>query len=322
MLLSLALPAVAAALLSLDRRAFMQSMLGRPLTTGVIVGAAISEPLAGLSLGLWTELLWLWRLTSGGYHTPNTPLALSAVLLALFGEGAPGPPDFWARAVLGFAMVPALAQLLILPDALLRKVAARRSRRLRELLARAEAQAEAEARAMAAQDAQAAKDGQAGPPEGAGPASPASASGALAPAPGSPTPGAPAPAARPVRHGPHGPIPDLPLPAPVAARLWETAGRAFRREALLGLPETFIASLACLALAVPALRLATGLLAAWAPPSFWAPLAAFAPYAPAAGLLAIASSLSRQSLPPYLLGALCALAALAAMRALGAAPLP
>jgi hypothetical protein len=134
MLGQLALPVLAAAALSLDRRAFMQCMLGRPLTTGAIVGAALGEPAAGLSLGLWTELLWLWRLTSGGYHTPDTPLALSAVLIALFGAGGAGPDSPQARAVLGFALVPALAHLLMRLDAALRRVAGRRSARLRERL--------------------------------------------------------------------------------------------------------------------------------------------------------------------------------------------
>jgi hypothetical protein len=247
---SLAAGLAVAALLSLDRRAFMQTMLGRPLVTGALVGAALSEPAAGLTLGLWTELLWLWRLNSGGYYTPNTPLALSAVLIALLAEGAPGPADPRARLVLGFALIPILAHLLIHLDSLLRRRAGERSRRLRERLLSLEA----------------------GGPEG-------------------------------------------------VEEARRAAPASFRREALLGIPETLLASVAFLAAAVPCVMGLAALLAALLPSHFWKPVAAFAPYAPAAGLLGIASSLSRPSLPPYLLGALAALLALALLRSAGIWPL-
>ncbi|MDR1081207.1 MAG: PTS sugar transporter subunit IIC [Deltaproteobacteria bacterium] len=250
MLASLAIPLLAAAALSLDRRAFMQTMLGRPLVTGAVVGACLSEPAAGLALGLWTELLWLWRLTSGGYYTPNTPLALSAVLIALFGAGAPGPADWQARAVMGFAMVPCLAHALIRVDVLLRRTAGERSRRLRETFIGLEAEEGGLDRARA-----------------------------LAP-------------------------------------------RAFRRAALAGVPETFLASVAALAVMIPLVRLAATAAVAGAPDAFWAPVAAFAPYAPAAGLLGIASSLSRHYMAPYLLGALAAILGLVLYRALGGGALP
>ncbi|MDR1314678.1 MAG: PTS sugar transporter subunit IIC [Deltaproteobacteria bacterium] len=263
MLAALAMPLLAAAFLSLDRRAFMQTMLGRPLVTGALVGLCVSEPLAGLSLGLWTELLWLWKLTSGGYYTPNTPLALSAVIIALFGAGAPGPADWQARAVLGFAMVPCLAHGLIRVDVALRRLAGARSERLRRLMARMEA----------------GHDGQ-GCELGDGP--------------------------------------DW-MGLENARSL---APKAFRRAALAGVPETFLASVAALAVMIPLARLAATALAAGLPDAFWGPVAAFAPYAPAAGLLGIASSLSRPYLAPYVLGALCTLLALAVSRALGGVALP
>ncbi|MDR1036193.1 MAG: hypothetical protein LBT40_06385 [Deltaproteobacteria bacterium] len=244
MLASLAIPLLAAAALSLDRRAFMQTMLGRPLVTGAAVGILLDAPAAGISLGLWTELLWLWKLTSGGYYTPNTPLALSAVLIALFGAGAPGPADWQARAVLGFALVPCLACALIRADVLLRRVAGDRSRRLRLLF----------------RDIEAGEGGR----EAAGAAAP----------------------------------------------------RAFRNAALAGIAESFLASVVALAVMIPLVRLAATVLAAGTPDSFWGPVAAFAPYAPAAGLLGIASSLSRPYLAPYLLGALAAALGLALYRAL------
>ncbi|MDR1039722.1 MAG: hypothetical protein LBR80_06045 [Deltaproteobacteria bacterium] len=279
MLIELAIPFAAAVLLSLDRRAFMQTMLGRPLVVGTVVGWTLSEPLAGLSLGLWTELLWLWRLTSGGYYTPNTPLALSAVLIALFGAGAPGPADWQAKAVMGLAMIPCLAQLLIRADVLLRRVAGRRSSRLRGLFAGLESRRGCEAPAE-------------GGPEGAGDRAGPGDSGASAALGDSGGQGG-------------------------RAAAHDLAPRAFRRAALAGLAETLAASAMALALMIPAVRLFATVLVAGTPDSFWVPVAAFAPYAPAAGLLGIAASLSPPYLSPYILGALCALLALSLFRLLG-----
>jgi mannose/fructose/N-acetylgalactosamine-specific phosphotransferase system component IIC len=73
---------VLAALLNLERRAFAQSMLSRPLVTGTIIGLALGNLEQGLLLGLWSELLWLWQLPVGGDYTPNCGIAVSVGLIS------------------------------------------------------------------------------------------------------------------------------------------------------------------------------------------------------------------------------------------------
>jgi mannose/fructose/N-acetylgalactosamine-specific phosphotransferase system component IIC len=108
-----------AAALNLDRRAFAQSGLGRPLVTGLIIGWLLGDLRLGLTLGLWTELLWLWRLTVGGDFTPNGALALSAVLVAIsLSYGYNLVKDTLPLDVLAFALIPVLAHLLIIQDKL------------------------------------------------------------------------------------------------------------------------------------------------------------------------------------------------------------
>jgi hypothetical protein len=98
---------------------------------------------------------------------------------------------------------------------------------------------------------------------------------------------------------------------------FKAAPGAFRRAALAGLLETFLASAIAIAAMVPLVRFLAASLTSLMPPAFWGPFSAFPPYAPAVGLLGIAASLSRVYLAPYLLGAACAILALAAWRAFG-----
>jgi mannose/fructose/N-acetylgalactosamine-specific phosphotransferase system component IIC len=133
-------PFLAAALLNLDRRAFLHSMLGRPLCAGALMGALCGLPAQGLALGLWSEFLWFWSVPVGGSHTPNPGLAVSAAVLTLRSVGllgglapdavasrllAPGAPspEAWAATVLAFALLPATARFFILPDKLNRSLA-------------------------------------------------------------------------------------------------------------------------------------------------------------------------------------------------------
>ncbi|MDR2350286.1 MAG: PTS sugar transporter subunit IIC, partial [Deltaproteobacteria bacterium] len=125
--LSAGLAILVAALLNLDRRAFAQTGLNRPLVAGVIVGFATGDPRTGLALGIWTELLWLWRLTVGGELTPNGCAALSSVLIALnlarvlapdLSRGLPLSP-------LAFFLVPVIAHLAVLPETRARKYSSR-----------------------------------------------------------------------------------------------------------------------------------------------------------------------------------------------------
>ncbi|MDR2200376.1 MAG: PTS sugar transporter subunit IIC [Deltaproteobacteria bacterium] len=134
-------PLLAGALLNLDRRAFLQSMCGRPLMTGAVVGSLAGLPAQGLALGLWSELLWFWTVPVGGSHTPNPGLAVSAGIIALeiFLVFHPRPPEPSSLVSLVFVLVPAAAWLLILQDRLNRRLAGRIVGSLRESILRGEA---------------------------------------------------------------------------------------------------------------------------------------------------------------------------------------
>ena len=73
-----------AVLLGLDRTAFLQSMVSRPLVAAPLTGWLLGIPLAGLQVGMLLELLWLGRLPVGTVVPPDdTQVAIGATLLAL-----------------------------------------------------------------------------------------------------------------------------------------------------------------------------------------------------------------------------------------------
>jgi mannose/fructose/N-acetylgalactosamine-specific phosphotransferase system component IIC len=137
-----------ASLLNLDRRSFGHTMLSRPLGTGVLVGLALGRPEAGLTLGLWTELLWLARAPLGGFIVPNGGLAVSAALLGwslAFGPaidsatvGPDLPAESLARASLAlvFAFIPPMAHLATLLETVARNGATKMVATLEDDLAR------------------------------------------------------------------------------------------------------------------------------------------------------------------------------------------
>lgn len=73
-----------AVLLGLDRVAFLQCMVSRPLVAAPLTGWLLGIPLAGLEIGILLELLWLGRLPVGAVIPPDdTQVAIGATLLAL-----------------------------------------------------------------------------------------------------------------------------------------------------------------------------------------------------------------------------------------------
>jgi PTS system mannose-specific IIC component len=73
-----------AVFLGLDRTAFLQSMVSRPLVAGPLTGWLLGIPLAGLEVGMLLELLWLARLPVGTVIPPDdTQVAIGATTLAL-----------------------------------------------------------------------------------------------------------------------------------------------------------------------------------------------------------------------------------------------
>ena len=122
----------AAALLNLDRQACGQMGLSRPLVSTSIVGFLAGLPMEGLSLGLWTEMIWLNRSPLGGHILPNGGLAASAALLGLAAcvqaqEGAPmmsEPMILAAMLVMALILTPPLARLMTLIEVTSRRRAA------------------------------------------------------------------------------------------------------------------------------------------------------------------------------------------------------
>jgi PTS system mannose-specific IIC component len=75
---------VLAVLLGLDRTAFLQSMVSRPLVAAPLTGWLLGIPQAGLEVGMLLELLWLGRLPVGTVIPPDdTQVAIGATLLVL-----------------------------------------------------------------------------------------------------------------------------------------------------------------------------------------------------------------------------------------------
>lgn len=78
-----ALLALLAGILSVDRIAFLQSMLSRPLPAAALAGILVGHPQAGLFCGIFLETVWLTRHPVGGSIPPDETLtALAAVAAA------------------------------------------------------------------------------------------------------------------------------------------------------------------------------------------------------------------------------------------------
>jgi mannose/fructose/N-acetylgalactosamine-specific phosphotransferase system component IIC len=152
-----------AALLNLDRQAFGQLALSRPLVVGGLVGLALGQAPAGLALGLWTELLWLARPPLGGTIPPNGGLAVSAALLG-FTIVLEGPPELLAPLalppeteapphpadplapgawtalwVLAFATIPPMARIMTGIETIARRRSVTRAKALKEAIIDGEA---------------------------------------------------------------------------------------------------------------------------------------------------------------------------------------
>jgi PTS system mannose-specific IIC component len=87
------------AVLGLDRVAFMQSLVSRPLFVSLIVGWLAGDVETGVACGLLLELIWLAKLPVGGSVPPDdTTAAVVAVASALL---APQQWSVAASAALG-----------------------------------------------------------------------------------------------------------------------------------------------------------------------------------------------------------------------------
>ena len=83
----IALAGAVSVLAGLDRVAFGQFMLGRPIVVAPVAGMVFGRPMVGLEIGLMLELLWLGRLPVGAAIPPDdTQVAAGATIMALLME--------------------------------------------------------------------------------------------------------------------------------------------------------------------------------------------------------------------------------------------
>lgn len=93
-------------LLALERRAFLQAMLSRPLVAATLTGALVDDVTSGLFVGMVLELFFLGSASLGAAVPHNDTLAATgtaagaAALSAGYGESTPA---IWALALLVFA---------------------------------------------------------------------------------------------------------------------------------------------------------------------------------------------------------------------------
>ncbi|MDR3203554.1 MAG: PTS sugar transporter subunit IIC [Deltaproteobacteria bacterium] len=125
-------------IINFDRQACAQTMISRPLPTGLLVGLAAGLPQEGLTLGLWAELIFLSRSPLGGALLPNGSLAVSSslcslALLNVMGFKAP-PSSGDGLLVLAFAALPPLSHLAAVLDALNRGKAVKKIDRIKNSL--------------------------------------------------------------------------------------------------------------------------------------------------------------------------------------------
>ena len=91
-------------LMALERRAFLQAMVSRPLVAGAGVGFLLDDVVTGLSIGLVFELLHLGGASLGGAHAHHEtlPAIAAAAMGASMGDaaGSEGTPAMWSVAIL------------------------------------------------------------------------------------------------------------------------------------------------------------------------------------------------------------------------------
>jgi len=88
------LAAIIAVICGLDRLAFAQFMISRPIVAGPLTGIFLGESLLGLQVGMLTELLWLGRLPVGATIPPDdTQIAVGGTFLASFLAAAGTEPE-------------------------------------------------------------------------------------------------------------------------------------------------------------------------------------------------------------------------------------
>src|SRR5687767_13756167 len=102
--LHVALAGLWGGLLALERRAFLQAMLSRPLVAATSTGLILEDLSSGVFIGLVFELFYLGSASLGGSHPEHELLpavtATGAAAALAHSAGAHGTPAIWAIAIL------------------------------------------------------------------------------------------------------------------------------------------------------------------------------------------------------------------------------
>jgi mannose/fructose/N-acetylgalactosamine-specific phosphotransferase system component IIC len=103
-------------LLALERRAFLQAMLSRPLVAATGMGLLLGEQETGLYIGMLLELFHLGSAALGAALPENETLAATGTTAAAAcmatGEGGGGTAALWAVALILFAWLGTLGRLV------------------------------------------------------------------------------------------------------------------------------------------------------------------------------------------------------------------
>ncbi len=94
-------------LMALERRAFLQAMISRPLVAGAGTGFLLDDVQTGLYVGVVFELLHLGGVSLGGSHAHHEtlPAIAAAAMASAMGNatGSDGTPAMWSLSILIFA---------------------------------------------------------------------------------------------------------------------------------------------------------------------------------------------------------------------------
>lgn len=101
-------------LLALERRAFLQAMLSRPLIASTLVGALVHDIESGLYVGMLLELFHLGSASLGASISENDTLAATgtAAAAAALSHDYGATPAIWSLAILVFVPLGPLGQKL------------------------------------------------------------------------------------------------------------------------------------------------------------------------------------------------------------------
>jgi PTS system mannose-specific IIC component len=101
-----ALAGVWGGLLAVERRAFLQAMLSRPLVASTVMGLLLDDPRSGLMIGMLLELYHLGAASLGAALQENDTLAATgtaaAAAMLAHTTGAGSTPAIWSLSILLF----------------------------------------------------------------------------------------------------------------------------------------------------------------------------------------------------------------------------